>query len=39
MTTGDTLSDFPFSRDGIAAEGVSNTEQIVIADVDLASGP
>ncbi|HEY5635978.1 MAG TPA: carbon-nitrogen hydrolase family protein [Burkholderiales bacterium] len=31
-----TPSDFPFSRDGIAAEGVANTEQIVIADVDLA---
>lgn len=30
-----TPSDFPFSRDGIAAEGVANTEQIVIADVDL----
>ncbi|MDH4191824.1 MAG: hypothetical protein OEW21_16675, partial [Betaproteobacteria bacterium] len=24
-----------FSRDGIAAEGIANTEQIVIADVDL----
>jgi predicted amidohydrolase len=31
-----TPSDFPFSRDGVAAEGVPNTEQIVIADVDLA---
>ena len=31
-----TPSDFAFSRDGIAAEGVPNTEQIVIADVDLA---
>lgn len=31
-----TPSDFAFSRDGIAAEGVANTEQIVIADVDLA---
>jgi len=31
-----TPSDFPFSRDGIAAEGVPNTEQIVIADIDLA---
>ena len=31
-----TPSDFPFSRDGIAAEGTPNTEQIVIADVDLA---
>lgn len=30
-----TPSDFPFSRDGIAAEGIPNTEQIVIADVDL----
>ncbi len=30
-----TPSDFAFSRDGIAAEGVPNTEQIVIADVDL----
>jgi predicted amidohydrolase len=28
-------SDFPFSRDGIAAEGVVNMEQVVIADVDL----
>jgi predicted amidohydrolase len=31
-----TPSDFPFARDGIAAEGVANMEQIVIADVDLA---
>jgi len=30
-----TPSDFPFSRDGIAAEGIANTEQIVIADVEL----
>lgn len=30
-----TPSDFPFSRDGIAAEGEINMEQIVIADVDL----
>jgi predicted amidohydrolase len=30
-----TPSDFPFSRDGIAAEGVTNMEQVVIADVDL----
>jgi len=30
-----TPSDYPFSRDGIAAEGVANTEQIIIADVDL----
>lgn len=30
-----TPSDFPFSRDGIAAEGVINMEQVVIADVDL----
>jgi predicted amidohydrolase len=31
-----TPSDFPFARDGIAAEGVPNMEQVVIADVDLA---
>ncbi len=31
-----TPSDFPFARDGIAAEGVANMEQVVIADVDLA---
>ncbi len=30
-----TPSDFPFARDGIAAEGEPNMEQIVIADVDL----
>jgi len=30
-----TPSDFPFARDGIAAEGVPNMEQIAIADVDL----
>lgn len=30
-----TPSDFPFARDGIAAEGVVNMEQVVIADVDL----
>lgn len=30
-----TPSDYPFSRDGIAAEGITNSEQIVIADVDL----
>ena len=30
-----TPSDFPFARDDIAAEGVPNMEQIVIADVDL----
>ena len=30
-----TPSDFPFSRDGIAAEGIINDEQIVIADLDL----
>lgn len=30
-----TPSDFSFSRDGIAAEGEINMEQIVIADVDL----
>lgn len=28
-------SDFPFSRDGIAAEGTPNMEQIVVADVNL----
>ncbi len=31
-----TPSDFPFARDGVAAEGVANAEQIVVADVDLA---
>lgn len=30
-----TPSDFSFARDGIAAEGVPNMEQIIIADVDL----
>ncbi len=30
-----TPSDFPFARDGIAAEGVINEEQIIVADVDL----
>jgi len=30
-----TPSDFGFSRDGIAAEGVVNMEQVVVADVDL----
>ena len=30
-----TPSDFPFSRDGIAAEGVINQEQIIIADLEL----
>lgn len=30
-----TPSDFPFARDGVAAEGFPNMEQIVIADVDL----
>ncbi len=30
-----TPCDFPFSRDGIAAEGVANSEQVVIADVEL----
>jgi predicted amidohydrolase len=30
-----TPSDFPFSRDGIAAEGVINQEQIIIADLNL----
>jgi predicted amidohydrolase len=29
-------SDFPFARDGIAAEGIANAEQIIVADVDLA---
>ncbi|MCL4746971.1 MAG: carbon-nitrogen hydrolase family protein [Burkholderiaceae bacterium] len=32
-----TPSDFPFARDGIAAEGTPNLEQIVIADVYLPS--
>ncbi len=31
-----TPSDFSFARDGIAAEGVPNMEQVVIADVELA---
>lgn len=31
-----TPSDFPFARDGIAAEGIINEELIVVADVDLA---
>lgn len=30
-----TPSDFPFARDGIAAEGTPNIEQIVVAEVDL----
>ncbi|MCP5335597.1 MAG: hypothetical protein H7A08_07945 [Oceanospirillaceae bacterium] len=30
-----TPSDFAFARDGIAAEGTFNIEQIVVADVDL----
>ena len=30
-----TPSDFPFSRDGIAAEGIINLEQIIIADLEL----
>ena len=30
-----TPSDFSFARDGIAAEGVINEEQIVVADLDL----
>ena len=30
-----TPSDFPFSRDGIAAEGMINHEQIVISDLEL----
>lgn len=29
-------SDFPFARDGIAAEGIANAEQIVVGDVDIA---
>ena len=31
-----TPSDFSFARDGIAAEGTPNIEQIIVADVDLA---
>jgi len=30
-----TPSDFPFARDGIAAEGTPNVEQIIVAEVDL----
>ena len=30
-----TPSDFPFARDGIAAEGTLNIEQVVVAEVDL----
>lgn len=30
-----TPSDFPFSRDGIAAEGTPNVEQIIIGDVNV----
>ncbi|MBL8476644.1 MAG: carbon-nitrogen hydrolase family protein [Methyloversatilis sp.] len=30
-----TPSDFPFARDGIAAEGTPNIEQIIVAEVDL----
>jgi len=30
-----TPSDLPFPRDGIAAEGVANNEQVVVADIDL----
>ncbi len=30
-----TPSDFSFARDGIAAEGTPNIEQIIVADVDL----
>jgi predicted amidohydrolase/ribosomal protein S18 acetylase RimI-like enzyme len=30
-----TPSDFPFSRDGIAAEGTPNVEMVVVHDVDL----
>lgn len=32
-----TPSDFPFSRDGIRAEGTLNQEMIVVADLDLES--
>ncbi len=32
-----TPSDFPFSRDGIIAEGVVNQETMVIADINLAT--
>ena len=32
-----TPSDFPFARDGIAAEGTPNVEQIVIADLHLSA--
>lgn len=35
MTSTLTPFDFSFSRDGIAAEGVVNREQVVVADVDL----
>lgn len=31
-----TPSDFPFARDGIAAEGTINQEMVIVADVDLA---
>ena len=31
-----TPSDFPFARDGIAAEGTHNLEQVIVAEVDLA---
>ena len=30
-----TPSDFPFARDGIAAEGTANIEQVIVAEVDL----
>ena len=30
-----TPSDFPFSRDGVAAEAAANTETIAIADLSL----
>ena len=31
-----TPCDFPFARDGIAAEATENVEQVVVADLDLA---
>jgi hypothetical protein len=30
-----TPSDYSFARDGIAAEGIINQEQMIVADVDL----
>ena len=35
MTSTLTPFDFSLSRDGIAAEGVVNREQVTVADVDL----